>query len=206
MLPTNIPIKRNLPVELRDIRAHAQNINFHPQALADPFRQVVMSHQTLWATVKEDRRTLKQIFEQYVFALAAIPAISGLLGYGLFSPLPFLHVLGMALTGYVASIGFLYGAAKLAQGTARMFDGEISPEISGKLVVFSLMPYFFSGIFLLLPKFAPLVLLGSFSFYLFFTGVSTMTRLPLAKRQMFCLINVVSWLVVGDFLRAVLFG
>lgn len=205
-----MPATKHLPFDpktlaLKDILSESRKIELNPQNLLPPFREMIYRPQTCWVYFRSDTRTLKQIFEHYVFGLAAIPAVSGLIGYGVFSELNFLHVLGLSIAGYIASILFLYGAARLAQATANMFDGEISPDLSGKLVVFSLMPYFFAGIFLISPPIAPLVLIGSFSFYLFFSGVSVMTKLPPAKQQIFCLINVVAWLVAADFLRVSLF-
>ena len=189
---------RALPVD-------PSKINLNPKLAIPTIREIVTHPETCWMVIRVDTRTLKQIFEQYVFALAAIPALSGLIGYSVFSNIPFVKILEIAIGGYMASIGFMFAAVFLASGTAKMFDGEISQDQSGKLVVFSLMPYFAAGLFLLIPLVAPLALLGSLSFYAFFTGVKSMTRLPAAKRLMYCLINVVTWVVVADLIRTCLF-
>lgn len=178
---------------------------FEPGRLLDPILTILKNPRTCWQVFRSNGKSFQSVFEDYVFVLAAIPSICGFIGNGLLGHTGIIRALLLAITCYLLSVAFLYGAAYLAHKTAQMFDGAVSLDQSGKLVVYSMMPFFFAGSFLMIPPLALLSLLGAASIYLFVTGIEVMTDIAKEKRLTYGMINVVAWLVGADLLLSNIF-
>ncbi len=173
--------------------------------LEETVRALALGPKACWQVIKYDRKSFTEVFEHYVFFLAAIPSLAGFIGHGLFGYTGIGLALLRAVIGYFMSIGFFYAAVLVAEKTAPMFDGTIGYERAAKLVIYSLIPYFVFGSLLLLPGLSAFSLAGVISVFYFLWGVRDMSNIPIRKQLTYGMVNVVSWIVVSDFLLRILF-
>ena len=153
-----------------------------------------------WCDLETDGRSFTQLYEQYAFFLATIPPVAGLIGGVVFRKASIVSSLLYSCSGYLMGLFFLFGATHLAQRTSKLFGEPLSLNAAGRLVIFSFVPMFVAGVFLLIPPISILALSGLSSFYLFYLGISVLTRIEKDKRLPYFLINVVTWIVVSSFL------
>ncbi len=177
-----------------------------PKSVYKALLTMVFNPQSCWPALRADGNGFKKIIEEQVFFLALIPAVFGFIGYSINGNGSVGAGIRLALLGYVCSLLFIFGAAYLAHKTAKAFAGKDSIDVSGKLVVYSLIPFFVSSVFLVHPSLSPLVLLGGFGAYEFFQGAEEMTDVPADRLLIFCAINIVVWVLVLDRLLVVLFA
>ncbi len=169
-----------------------------PRQLSYPVSQLLFSPNACWEKFRCDQRSAQRLFEDYVFTLALIPALSGFISCAFFGRTGIAFAFALALTGYAASIGFLLGAVFVAQRTAWLMGDSMSINTAAKLIIYSFMPFFLAGIFLIHPQMAFLSISGVCSLYLFFHGVRELTRLNPAQLLTYCALNIVVWIVVCD--------
>lgn len=178
----------------------------NPIVVADPLTAMVLRPRSCWQKFRADKRKFHQVFEEQVFFLAALPSVFGGIGFTVFGTLDWETGLKRALIGYVASILFIYAAALFAHKTAEMFAGRDNIDTSGKLVIYSLMPFYVASVFLIHPTLAPLSFFGAFGAYHFFQGAGEMTDVPPGKVSLYGCVNIVAWVFVLDRLMVTLFG
>ncbi|MFN8392709.1 MAG: Yip1 family protein [Bdellovibrionota bacterium] len=198
---THFPIYVPGHSELQPLRP-----SFNPVAVASPLRAMILQPKSCWSAFRRDPTKFHQLFERQVFLLAALPPVFAGIGYSVFGDMAVSTVLLRAVAGYFASILFIYLAALFAHKTAEMFAGRDDIDISGKLVIYSLMPFYVASIFLVHPTLAPLCLFGAFGAYQFTQGASAMTNVPPGKIPIYCCVNIVAWIFVLDRLTSALFG
>lgn len=198
-------IRKQLP-KLPGFSAHeAFQPQLSPEKVWEPMSVIIRNPTSAWKELRSRRKSFQKLYGETVFFLAAIPALSGLIGYGIFSDMALSAVALVAALGYVFSLLFVYAACWLAHGLAKLCRGETSLDHAANLVIYSLMPFFFTGLFLLHPQLAPFVLCGTYSVFLFHRGVEEMTVIPQEKQLLFSGANVVLWLLFVDRVLAILF-
>lgn len=198
--PAPAPTARELVPALGGLKP-----NFDPRALIAPATKMVLSPGSTWLAVREEQATFAEIYARYVFLLALIPPLSGFIGACYFGTFPAGEGALMAGLCYLLNLVMVYLAAVMAQHSATFLHGKIDLNVAGKLVVYSMMPYFLCGIFLIHPKFAPFALCGAYSFFLFFRGCEVLTPFRGDERYLYCVLNVVPWILVADHLVQSLF-
>lgn len=112
----------------------------------------------------------------------------------------------MAALCYLLNLVLVYLGAALAEHSASFLGQKIEFNLAGKLVVYSLMPYFLCSIFLIHPKLVAFSLCGAYSFFLFFRGCQVLTPFKGDSMYLYCVLNVVPWIFVADHFIQSLFG
>ena len=171
-----------------------------PKDILSLITEFVHAPDLAWKRVLASSEQWHSLFEKYVFFLAAIPVISRFFGQVLFAGAPIFNSLMYAIIGYLCSIGFLFAATFIAHRSVSIFDGKLSMDAAAKLVVYSFVPFFVSGVFFLLPPLSILSVVGFYSFYLFYTGIQCVAGIPKQKLMAYFMMNVVSWMVISGFL------
>ena len=122
--------------------------------------------------------------------LALVPAVFGFLGacvIGVVVPgkgevrAPILDGLAAALFGYAASFAVVLLLALVIDIAAPLFGGRRNFAGALKLAVYSYIPVWLAGVFLLLPGLRFLMLLGLYGVYVLIAGLPRMTKTPLQK-------------------------
>ena len=196
MLPSK-DHRPNLPA-LSDLSTFKPNLD--PRELIAPLKSTVLSPTVCWKALKNDGSSFADVYLKYVFILAAIAPISGFIGSVIFGRAPFLAAVLFAILAYLATLVLVYLAAVLACYSTHIVKSKTDLNSAGKLVIYSLMPYFVCGIFLIHPKFVPFVLAGSYSFFLFFRGIEVMSNVHGEGRVLYWMINVVPWIFLADYI------
>lgn len=178
----------------------------NPAALRKPLVSLVTNPDGTWLAIRDESVSAVALFERYIFLLAAIPAVSGTFGFTAFGYVSIPAGIGYGIVGYILCLAFLYGATYLAHLVAPMFDGSLSLDNSAKLIVYSFMPFFVSGLFLACPPLSFLSLAGLYAIILFFRGVPVLSGVPLPKQFTFFTLNAVCWILYAELMRWSLFG
>ena len=171
-----------------------------PKDIFSLITEFVHAPDLAWKRVLANSEKWPALFERYVFFLAAVPVVSRFFGQVLFAGAPIINSLMFAIIGYLCSLGFLFAATFIAHRSVAIFDGKLSMDDAAKLVVYSFVPFFVSGIFFLLPPLSILTVVGFYSFYLFYTGIQSVAGIPKQKLMAYFMMNVVSWMVISGFL------
>ncbi len=185
---------------LRDVLPANARPNLDPRDLIAPLTKMVIAPRRTFLEVRDDRQTFAEVYFRYVFLLALIPPVSGFIGFCVFATHPMGDGALMAGLAYLVNLVWVYLAAVLAQHSATFLNSKIDFNLAGKLVVYSMMPYFVCGIFLIHPKFVAFAFFGAYSFFLFLRGCEVLTPLKGDERYLYCLLNVVPWIFIADHL------
>jgi hypothetical protein len=187
------------------LRNQKFQISLSPQAVTKPLASMIRSPEQIWSDLRRDERSFLQVYGEYFFVLSLIPALSGFIGYALVGNAPFGATAISALGGYFSCLLFVFLACVWAQASARLIGGGLSMDHSAKLVMYSLVPFFFTGFFLLHPVLAPFSLFGVYSAFLFFRGVETMTGIKSDKQVLYCVLNILMWIFFIERMLLILF-
>ncbi|MBO0754937.1 MAG: YIP1 family protein [Bradyrhizobiaceae bacterium] len=138
-----------------------------------------------WKAIEREHSNL--LLNGYVALLAAIPALSGLIGFsaiGVGVPslgtvrVPFLSGLLGAVSGYLLAFIVVYVLAVIINVIAVRFDASRSFSAALKLAVYSYTPVWLCGVFLLVPGLRFLSVLGVYGFYVLRRGLPVLMKVP----------------------------
>lgn len=198
MLPTKE--RRNFLPDLTGLPRGVPPIkpNLNPTHLIRPLIRTSLNPASCWEGYKNDGTSFADVYFRYVFVLSAIAPVSNLIGTTVFGDAEAFEALIFSSLLYLGSLVLVYLAAQMGCYSAAMLGAKIDLSSSGKLVVYSLMPYFICGIFLIHPSFSAFTLCGSYSFFLFYRGAEVMSDVRPDARVFYWMINVVPWIWIAD--------
>jgi hypothetical protein len=163
-----------------------------------------------WKIIDEERADLSYLLNIYIAALAAIPAVSGLIGFsaigvevpdvGTVRVSVFSGLLG-AVFGYLFAFVAVYGLAALIYLLGPRFEASKSFPAALKLAVYSNTPVWVTGIFLLAPGLWFLTVLGFYGFYLLWSGLPILMKAPQERSLLYAAI-----VIGGAFVLRILIG
>src|SRR5262245_17940300 len=96
-----------------------------PADITLPLTMLVKDPAAGWAALRANTDTFEKLFERYVYYLAAIPAVAGYFGFCIFDSGDKVRGIALAVSTYILSVVFMYGATILAQRTVGIFDGHM---------------------------------------------------------------------------------
>lgn len=185
------------------------------KALVDRAKNILLKPNAEWPRIEAEPATIGDILVRYVLPLAAIGPVASFIGgqvfgYGAlgFSYRPSLiSSLSTAVTTYVFSVVGIFVLALVAEFLAPKFDGGASRLAAFKLVAYSYTAAMLVGVFGLIPSLAFLAILGLYSFYLFYTGIGPLMKVPQDKALAYTVVTVICavviYIVVGALARGV---
>ena len=156
-------------------------------SLVERVKRILLEPNQEWDRIDADPMTVGGIFKNWVFPLAAIPALATLIGMLVFGisilgvtyrP-PIGTVLANAIVAYVFTTSgvFLYGL--LIDALAPTFNGTQNRVQAQKVSAYSATPVFVAGILGIIPQLSILALLGSlYSLYLIYLGLPKLMKVP----------------------------
>lgn len=165
-------------------------------------KRIVLTPNKEWAIIEAEPISVKDLYRNYIMILAAIPAVANFLGNWLFGyargsdgtvHTTFFGGLFRALLQYGLGLPVIYLVAMAISRLAPSFEGKRDDLRALKLVAFSYTPVWLAAIFGLVPGLRWLDVLGLYSVYLFYVGVSRMTR----SREEYSDVFTATALVVG---------
>lgn len=165
-------------------------------AILSRAREVIVNPKGCWDEIKAEQKSIKEIYICYVLVLAAIGPVCTLIanfsGAGIV----------MAVISYGLSVAGLLLWAWIINFLAPKFDGTSSSLLNAfKLSAYSATPQFLAGVFVLVPIVGPiLALLGLYSLYCYYQGITPMVGVPESKRLIFCILSIIAvaiaWVII----------
>jgi hypothetical protein len=155
-----------------------------------------------WRVIASEPADVASLYKNYIMVMAAIPAISMLLGLGVIGA-PFLGRFGVlmslsaAISFYLSQLVGTYLAALVIEKLAPKFKSSGTITDALKLVAYASTPVWVGGVLYLLLYLAPLILAAAlYGIYLFYLGLP-----PILKTHPD---NVVPYMVVSAIVILVL--
>jgi len=173
--------------------------------LVERVKNILLSPVAEWGTIKGETHTTADLFTRYAMILAAIPALAGLIGFGLIGVstgtgpfrLPFGYGLIHCILTYVFSLVGVYLLAMIIDFLSPKFGASQSMETALKISVFSMTPAWIGGIFLIIPSLSIISMIaGLYGLYLLFLGIKQLKDVPEDKLLTFFIATVVLAIVI----------
>ncbi|TNE42071.1 MAG: YIP1 family protein [Sphingomonadales bacterium] len=160
-----------------------------PSGLVERVKGIVLKPKEEWPVIEAESASISGLYMRYAVILAAIPALAGFvrnafIGYGAFgfSYRPgFGLAIPMAISQYVMTLVSVAILALIADFVVTKFDGTANRLNAFKLSVYSATAAWLAGIFSAIPGLSILGLLGLYSFYLLYTGLPVLMKVPQEK-------------------------
>jgi Yip1-like protein len=173
--------------------------------LIERVKRILLSPRTEWEVIDVEPTTLAALYTGYVMPLAAIGPIAQIIGYSVFGiTVPFMGTyrvpIGSAITsavvGYILTLIGTYVLALIIDGLAPTFNGQRSQIQALKVAAYSSTASWVAGIFLLIPGFRLLTILGLYSLYLLYLGLPVLMKAPREKAMGYTAVVVLAAIVL----------
>jgi hypothetical protein len=150
------------------------------KSLIERVKRLILNTDDAWKAVKLETTTIPDLLREYVFKLAAIPAISHFLGWWVI--VGFWSSLTRAAVLYALSIVAVWATSKIIGILGGQYGVEEDDTKTFKLAAFGFTPYFVAGACYLVPPFMLFVPIGGmFGFYLLLRGIPAVLEIPPEK-------------------------
>ncbi len=186
--------------------------------LVERVKGILLKPKDEWENVRTEATTVQELFMQYAVILAAIPAISGLIGKTVFGMsigfnsihIPFGTSIGWAVVSYLFSLVGVYIVGYIIDALAPSFDCSKDLVQSMKVPVYAMTASWVGGIFTIFPPLSFLSFLaGIYSLVLMYIGLKSVKQVPQEKMLGYfvvvILITIVVYIVIGAITSAVFF-
>ena len=153
-------------------------------------KDILLSPQTEWQVIDAEPATPADLYKNYIVPLAAIGPIAQIIGYSVFGitvpfagtyRVPIGSAITSALVGYILILAGTYVLALIIDGLALTFNAQRSQIQALKVAAYSSTAAWVAGIFALIPGLRLLSILGLYSLYLLYLGLSIVMKSPREK-------------------------
>lgn len=151
------------------------------QKIIQRVKSILFQPNTVWDEIKAETTTEKEIIQQYLVFIAAVPAIAGFLG-SLFDGENFFRALLWAVLFFGFSIAGVWASAKVLTIFAPNFKAKPDYLASLKLTAYTFTPILLACVFFLIPAIYGFSILGIYGFYLFWFGLPKL--IPCAQEEL----------------------
>jgi hypothetical protein len=166
---------------------------------------LILSPDEEWALIDAEKKSVFELYRDYIVYLALIPPFAGFLGGYFFG---FGHAPGLAglsLPGgllraalqYALSLPLLYIVAFVLSSLAPHFDGKSDDTRALTLAAYSYTPAWLAALFGLAPSLRWLDVLGFYGVYVFYHGLPRMLKCPKDHADVFTLLALILSIATG---------
>lgn len=172
-------------------------------------KAMILAPKQEWELIDREQYEVKDLYTNYVMLLAAIPAVAGFIGFsviglgGILSTyrIPIPSGIAHMVLDYLFALGMVYVLALVIDGFAPTFGGHKNFLQALKLAVFSSTPMWLAGVFLFLPAFMILTLLGLYGLWLLWLGLPLLMNVHDEKIAPYFVVIVVMSIVLNVLAR-----
>jgi Yip1 domain len=179
--------------------------------LVDRAKNILLQPKQEWPVIAGEATTTRALYKGYIAPLSAIYPVASIIGtavIGISVPLignyrvPFGEALFHGVLSFVLGLVAVYLLALVVEFLAPRFGGTADRLQALKLAAFAYTPAWLAGIFVIIPWFGILGMVGAiYSLYLFYIGLPVLMRSPRERRLPYFL----SILVIAILINIVLF-
>ena len=151
-------------------------------------KAMILAPREEWPRIVAEAKPVGDILRGYVLPLALIGPVASLIGGQIFGYGAFITYrpsliagIGTAVVGFALTLVGVGVLTLIAEFLAPKFDGVANRANAFRLVAYGSTAAWLVGIFGLIPSLAFFGLLGLYSLYLFYTGVTPLMQVPAAK-------------------------
>lgn len=166
-----------------------------------------------WAVIEREPSDNTALLKGYVAILAAIPAVCGFIGTSIIGVMgirtPLLIGLVGAVGGYILTFIGVYVMAFVVDALADKFGGRRNFANAFKIAVYGPTAAWVASVFTAIPILSILAVLGLYTFYLLYTGLPALMKVPDDKVLGYFITVIVCAILLWSailFLPAMLFG
>ena len=159
-----------------------------------------------WKKIKTEKSSVADLFTNYAIILAAIPEITGFIGYffigksfmGFTVRMPVGRALIWGILMYIFSLVGVYILSMIIDLLAPNFGAKKDMEMSAKVAVYSFTPSWVAGLFFLIPSLAILSFFaGLYSLFLLYTGINDLKSPAVDKATPYFVVTIISYIVIA---------
>lgn len=173
------------------------------QDLVGRVQRLLMSPKTEWDAIDVEPVDTQKLITGYVVPLAAIPAVAGVIGFGLFGGRGLIPSLISAIVTFGLQIGWIFVFAYIINALAPTFGAQKNYNQALKVTAYAPTAGWIAGIFNILPVLAVLALIGSlYSLYLLFLGLPKLMKVPADKAVVYTLASIAAAIVASVLIGA----
>jgi hypothetical protein len=181
----------------------------------DRAKKIMITPHKEWAVIEAEPDSVGGLYIRYAMIWALVPALAIFIraivfGYGIVGftyRLAKIPALAIAVTQYVMALVSIAILALITDFIVTQFDGKANTLNAFRLSVYSATAAWLAGIFNLVPGMGLLTVLGLYSFYLFYTGLPRLMKVPQDKALVctvvIALLAIILALIAGALLRPV---
>jgi hypothetical protein len=167
--------------------------------LIERVKNILLTPKTEWLVIEREPGDPAYLLKNYVAILAAIPTVCGFIGTTMIGMNIFLALVH-AIVGYLLTFVGVFVMAFIIDTLAGVFGGRKNFSSAMKVSAYFPTAAWLAGVFSLVPALAFLSILGLYSFYLLYTGLSPLMKTPPEKSVVYTIAVVVCaiivWLVI----------
>ncbi len=177
---------------------------------------LLLSPKTEWPVIAAEQETVANLYKNYIFILAAIPAVAGfikssVIGYSAFgftvrTPIPS-GIVGM-LVQYALILGIVYVLALIIDALAPSFGGEKNPIQALKTSAYAYTAGWVASLGVIVPWIGWLIALAGsiYGIYLLYIGLSHTMRNPPEKSVVYTIVIIIIGFVLSLVIGAIVAG
>jgi len=159
----------------------------------DRVKNILLSPVETWENIKTENLNRKDILQQFLLYIVALPAIALFVGlvivghYG--DTTGFFTGLIKAVLFYILNVLSVFAGAYAINQLAPSFGCEKDEDAAFQLVAYSLTAYFVIGVLFIIPVLEPFIILGFYSIYLLYKGLPVVMKCPEEKVVNFTIVS-----------------
>jgi len=178
--------------------------------LVERVKNILLNPKGEWEVIKGEEHSITDLFKQYAMILAAIPSITGFIGFSTIG-YTFMANIKWLIAMYILSLVGVYVIAFIIDALAPSFGSKKNMSDSMKVVVFSYTASWIGGIFNIIPALSWIsALAGIYSLVLLYMGLERVKDVPKDKMAGYFIVTLVIALVVyiisGVIVATIAFG
>lgn len=158
-------------------------------------RALIFQPVTFWPELASEEQARKKLVLDYLIPFSLLVGISSLLGTlfqeGIEDSFSIAYLILTGAISFLIIFLEVYLSGWLITEIALSFDPGIKSNSIFNLVIYSHIPFFLTlAISLLIPQLLFINLLGMYSFYLFWTGIESFTRMKDDRKTVFLILSI----------------
>lgn len=180
--------------------------------LIERAKNIILKPKDELVVIDQETTSIQELFTTYLMLLALIPAIAGLIGFGLLSGGFFLlYGIKYAIMYYILVVASVFISAFVIDSLAPSFGATKDFRKAMQLVTYSFTPAMVAGVFYILPDLGFIAALaGLYGLYILYLGLVPLMKVTEDKSIGYFLVSLLVIIVVlailFTILRAIIFA